>query len=314
MKDIAIDSRSKRMLELLATGAGSRQIAKEMGYQEGTMRVYLHNLYRKIGVANKTEAVVWYLRREGIPMPDPADGSTPSAAPAPRSGTDDPLGDMALSEGLHAALGAMGAFLGPYSRQWEIAARLAGEPPDPAKLAQRVRARSLWNALLKGDFAQAKAMHDADDTVATWMESIGDAVLLVALLAIGGYSDAARQFAAKLTDRRRSYGHATPRDATLMRTLFEALAGEEAAIGRLAKSAEGTGPAAQRQVAMALLFHVHRTLKDDARARQAAHAVWNEAESIRKELHAMGDRPLGQARPAAVPAARTPAREKAAAR
>lgn len=278
------------------------------------MRVYLHNLYRKIGVANKTEAVVWYLKRVGAAPPEL--GAAPASLPAlPQRSTDDPLGDMALSEGLHAALGVMGSFVGPYSRSWEVAARLSGEAPDPAKQPQRMRARALWTALLRGDFAQAKALHDADDSVATWIESIGDAVLLAALLGIGGYSDAARQFAAKLTDRRRSYGHLTPRDATLLRTLFDALAGDEAAIGRLAKSAEGTGPAGPRQLAMALLFHVHRTLKDEARARTAAHALWNEAEAARKELQLMGDRPLGAARPAAaVAGVRTPAKEKAAAR
>jgi DNA-binding CsgD family transcriptional regulator len=312
MNEMMMDTRSRRMLELLAQGAGSKLIAKELGYQEGTMRVYLHNLYRKIGVANKTEAVVWYLRRVGM-APEGAASSAMPALPS-RVATDDPLGDMALAEGLYSALGVMGAFVGPYSRSWEVGTRLTGEVPDPAKQPQRARARALWNALLEGDFARAKAIHDADDTVATWLESIGDAVLLVAMLAIGGYSDAARQFAAKLTDRRRSYGHVTPRDAALLRTLFEALAGEEAAIGRLAKAAESTGPAAQRQLAAVLLFHVHRALKDEPRARQAAHAMWNEAESVRKELHAMGDRTLGAPRALAAPPARAPAREKAAAR
>ena len=64
MKDTAIDAKNQRMLELLTQGGTSRIIARQMGYQEGTMRVYLHNLYRRIGVANKTEAVVWYLNRE----------------------------------------------------------------------------------------------------------------------------------------------------------------------------------------------------------------------------------------------------------
>ena len=64
-KEFVIDTRSQRMLELLAQGAGSKLIAKELGYQDGTMRVYLHNLYRKLGVANKTEAVIWYLKRGG---------------------------------------------------------------------------------------------------------------------------------------------------------------------------------------------------------------------------------------------------------
>jgi DNA-binding NarL/FixJ family response regulator len=63
MKDAWMDAKSERMLELLAEGSPSRVIARQMGYQEGTMRVYLHKLYKKIGVANKTEAVIWYLNR-----------------------------------------------------------------------------------------------------------------------------------------------------------------------------------------------------------------------------------------------------------
>ena len=37
-KEFVIDTRSQRMLELLAQGAGSKHIAKELGYQDGTMR------------------------------------------------------------------------------------------------------------------------------------------------------------------------------------------------------------------------------------------------------------------------------------
>jgi DNA-binding CsgD family transcriptional regulator len=311
-KDIAVDPRSQRMLELLATGAGSRHIAKEMGYQEGTMRVYLHNLYRKLGVANKTEAVVWYLQRTGMPVP--REGvPAPMATPAARAG-EDLFGEMALAESLYTALGVMGAFVGPFSRIWEVGARLAGEEADPGQEARRNRARALWNALLQGDFARAKAMYDADDSVAMWMEAPADAVLFVALLAIGGYSDAARHFAARLTDRRRSYGHLPPRDATLLRTLFEALEGEDAAIARLAKAAEGGGPPPPRQLAQVLLFHVYRSRKDGERARQVANALWSEAEGARKELHSMGDRGLGTRVGAGPATARTLTREKATAR
>jgi DNA-binding CsgD family transcriptional regulator len=311
IKDFVVDSRSKRMLELLATGAGSRQIAKDMGYQEGTMRVYLHNLYRKIGVANKTEAVVWYLKRASS-SPDSILTSAPPAPPVAQR-TEDVFGDMALGEGLYAALGVMGAFLGSYSRVWEIGCRLSGEEQDPAKEPQRIRSRALWNALLKGDFAFAKAMNDADESVATWLDAMPDAAMLASLLAIGGYSNAARNFAAKLTDRRRSYGHLAPRDATQLRTLFEALEGDESAVARLTKVAESsTSTAGARQVALALLFHVHRIRRDSERARAVAGALWAEAESARKDLHAMGDRVLGPR--AALATAPKTAREKATAR
>ena len=57
------------LLELLAEGASARVIAKKLGYSEGTMRVYLHNLYRAIGVRNKTEAVIWHLHRSRPAIP-----------------------------------------------------------------------------------------------------------------------------------------------------------------------------------------------------------------------------------------------------
>src|SRR5687768_4614802 len=105
-EQLSIDAKHQRMLELLALGASNRAIAEKMGYQEGTMRVYLHNLYKKIGVANKTEAVVWYLGKGKAQL---AAQSAP--APVPQ-GTDDPLGDMAIAEGLQAPMGVMISFTG----------------------------------------------------------------------------------------------------------------------------------------------------------------------------------------------------------
>jgi len=62
---------------------------------------------------------------------------------------------------------------------------------------------------------------------------------------------------------------------------------------------------------MVLVFHAYRARKDAERACQAAGAVWSEAEEARRDLHSMGDRPLG-GKPAAS-TARVTAREKAAA-
>ena len=57
MKTIEINDRDRQMLELLAQGASNRSIADSLGYREGTMRVYLHGLYKKLGVGNKTREV-----------------------------------------------------------------------------------------------------------------------------------------------------------------------------------------------------------------------------------------------------------------
>ena len=309
MKDFVIDTRSQRMLELLAQGAGSKLIAKELGYQDGTMRVYLHNLYRKIGVANKTEAVIWYLKRGG----GAERAGEPAAAPLRRG--DDLVGEMALADGLYATLGVLGNYLGPWGRVWEVGAKLSGAEADRDTDARRARGRALWNALLKGDFAYGKSLYDLDEGYAMLSGSASDAVLLAALLVAGGYSHAARQLASKLTDRRRSRPAVPAREAALMDAAFEAFEGKSAGPGltRLQKSSEGSSAAPYRQLAMVLLFHAARSRRDPERARQVANALWAEAEAARKELHTMGDNALSAPRAAAA-APKATVREKAAAR
>jgi DNA-binding CsgD family transcriptional regulator len=308
-KEFVIDTRSQRMLELLAQGAGSKLIAKELGYQDGTMRVYLHNLYRKIGVANKTEAVIWYLKRGGTVER----AAEPAAAPLRRG--DDLVGDMALADGLFSTLGVMGQYLGPWGRVWEVGSKLSGEPAESDPEGRRARSRALWNALMKGDFAYGKAIYDVDEGYAMLSGSSSDAVLLAALLIAGGYSHAARQLASKLTDRRRSRPAVPAREAALLDVAFEAFEGKQPGPGlaRLHKAAESTTSPNARQLAMVLLFHAARSRRDGERARQVANAIWAEAENTRKELHAMGDSALAPARASPAPA-KAGVREKAAAR
>jgi hypothetical protein len=283
------------MLELLAQGAGSKLIAKELGYQDGTMRVYLHNLYRKLGVANKTEAVIWYMRNAEAPRP----GAVPVAAAQPFH--DDPVGQMALSDGLYATLGVMGQFLGPWSRAWEVGAKLSGEgseiPPEG------LRARALWNALLKGDFAGGKADFESDEGSGfigggPEAKSTSGAVYLAALLVAGGYSHAARQFISRLKDKRRSGPTLPAREASLLDAALEAFEGRDG-VARLQKLAEGNTPPPFRQLAMVLLFHSALYRRDSVLARQVASAIWKQAEAVRKELQGMGDSPLPSKKAAA---------------
>src|SRR5690349_3576182 len=156
MKEAGLDAKNQRMLELLAQGSTSRIMARQMGYQEGTMRVYLHNLYRRIGVANKTEAVVWYLNRER------AREDVKAVETAQKAGSGDLFGDMALEEDLYAALGVMSQFIGPYGKVWEVAQRIEGNALDAAILERRARVRMMWRALLKGDWAYGKRTYDSD--------------------------------------------------------------------------------------------------------------------------------------------------------
>jgi DNA-binding CsgD family transcriptional regulator len=295
MKDSWLDAKSERMLELLAEGSPSRVIARQMGYQEGTMRVYLHKLYKKIGVANKTEAVIWYLNRgKAAAQKQPME---PLRAPIRASGNNDLFGEMALQEDLYSALGVMSEFLGPFGRQWEIGARLSGDDPDLSTQQRRETARQLWRALLRGDGGYGKRIYDEDEGLRLSSEAPAEAMLLTSLLVIGGFSSAAENLLARLGQKRKGAAAPSLRDLALVRSLGEAVeTGDANALTTIYKAAtEGSGSPAQRQSAMVMLFHAYRLRKDATRARQTANAVWAEAEAARRELEAMGDRPLAPA-------------------
>jgi DNA-binding CsgD family transcriptional regulator len=314
-KELVLDPRSERMLELLSKGGSSRELAEKLGYQEGTMRVYLHHLYKKVGVANKTEAVIWWLKRTSA-------ASTPVVAgegPAEVVVSDDLFGEMALSEGLYSALGVMSAFIGPYSRQWEVAHRLeeGDEDEDGDLQARRERSRKLFRALLQGDWAYGKRMFDVDAGASLLVDASADAALLTALLAFGGYTSAAERMQGQLTPRRKAAG--SHREAALMRALSRALDGEARALDEIQDLAtERAAPAGFKQVAHVVLFHAYAARKDVDRARKTANLVWNEAEAAKQQLIAMGDRPFGGSRASAAvakpTAKRSGAREKATVR
>jgi DNA-binding CsgD family transcriptional regulator len=312
MKQTAIDARSQQMLELLAQGASSRVVAKKLGYSEGTTRVYLHKLYKTIGVRNKTEAVIWQLNRTRVHEDPPA--ASPPAAPAMVVRTGQGFAEMALGEDLYTALGVMSSFLGPYGHVWEAGMRLKGDTPDAQALARRGQSRMLWRALLKGDFACAKRLADEGAGERLLIEAPSDAVLLACVLAIGGYSGAAERLTAQFAARRKGPG-ITPREASLLRALREALErGSEAGIAALHElAAEGTRAPIVRQIAMVALFHAYHARHDEERSRATANAIWAEAEAARQQLEAMGVRPL--ARDAALPKpTRANARETSVAR
>lgn len=315
MKDNAIDARDERMLELLATGASNRDVAEQLGYQEGTIRVYLSNLYKKIGVSNKTEAVVWLLSKRDTAQAAAAAAAEPSFA---EQSSGDLVGDMALQDNLFIALGVMSAFIGPYSFVWEVGRRMKGEEIDDQLRFRRQRSRVLWRALLCGDWSFGKRNFDADGAAGLIVDSPSDAVMLASLLLAGGYSSAADRLTGQLTQKRKAGTSASPREVTMLRALRTALDGNEEGLAQLHELAtEKAASPALKQLAMVLLFHTHAARRDFERARASANAVWSESESARQQLQAMGERPLGVSRAAPSPAKtakRVVAKEKVAAR
>jgi DNA-binding NarL/FixJ family response regulator len=52
------------VLRLMALGKTNREIGQELGIAERTVRYYLRNIYDKLGVNTRVEAVVWAVREE----------------------------------------------------------------------------------------------------------------------------------------------------------------------------------------------------------------------------------------------------------
>jgi two-component system nitrate/nitrite response regulator NarL len=53
-----LNAREKAITGLVAQGMRNRDIASQLGMNEGTVKVYLHRIYRKLGVSNRTELAI----------------------------------------------------------------------------------------------------------------------------------------------------------------------------------------------------------------------------------------------------------------
>lgn len=58
----ALTPREKTIVAYIARGFRNRDIATELGITEGTVKVYLHSLYQKLAIENRTELAVLALR------------------------------------------------------------------------------------------------------------------------------------------------------------------------------------------------------------------------------------------------------------
>lgn len=61
----SLTPREREILALLAEGDSSKQIALRLGLTAGTVRSYLHTIYEKLGVENRTQAAVRFLEANG---------------------------------------------------------------------------------------------------------------------------------------------------------------------------------------------------------------------------------------------------------
>ena len=58
-----LSQREREVLEKLARGLPNAEIAAELSVSENTVRFHLKNIYEKLAVSNRTEAVAWWYRQ-----------------------------------------------------------------------------------------------------------------------------------------------------------------------------------------------------------------------------------------------------------
>jgi DNA-binding NarL/FixJ family response regulator len=61
----ALSGREREVLQLTTKGLANKQIARALGISEQTVKVHLGNVFRRIGVADRTSAAMW--AREHMP-------------------------------------------------------------------------------------------------------------------------------------------------------------------------------------------------------------------------------------------------------
>jgi DNA-binding CsgD family transcriptional regulator len=287
-----------RLLELLSKGFTSQKIADETGYEAGTIRVYLHKLYRQLDVLNRTQAVTWWLDFTGQTITKASAASTNQAMLKHLS-----YGERAVIDGLDKPLGFFEMYLGPYSRAWELANMLEGndEGVAPPKCASIVR--KLWNAFLAGDFEYAKSTYDKGYLQRIFLESPSDAALLTAMLIVGGYSSRANRSLSSLSIAKKGEGGLLEIEHQTMTAIWSAAETAKpaafAALHEHLASSAGKLSMVFRHMILASLFHLYRSHGDSVRASAIADCLLQDAEKLRQQLSAMGDWPQVNALPKA---------------
>ena len=63
--DLSLSGREREVLALVAQGLANKQVARALGISERTVKVHLGNVFRRIGVSDRTSAALW-ARDHGI--------------------------------------------------------------------------------------------------------------------------------------------------------------------------------------------------------------------------------------------------------
>ena len=69
--DQALTRREREVTALVAEGLPNKEVGRRLNLTEGTVKIHLHNIYCKIGVANRTALAVMALARRLPPSVAP---------------------------------------------------------------------------------------------------------------------------------------------------------------------------------------------------------------------------------------------------
>ena len=67
-EDVPLTRRELEILRLAAEGRSNAELARQLWVTEQTVKFHLSNIYRKLGVANRTEAARWAQRNGLLPV------------------------------------------------------------------------------------------------------------------------------------------------------------------------------------------------------------------------------------------------------
>ena len=78
-QDAPLSARQQEILKLLALGRSNKEIAHQLQLSTGTVKQHIYALFRKLGVSNRTTAVI----RGAQHVAEPSVASAASVVPAP---------------------------------------------------------------------------------------------------------------------------------------------------------------------------------------------------------------------------------------
>jgi DNA-binding NarL/FixJ family response regulator len=66
--------RQHQIVSMLKIGSSNREIARVLGVSEGTVKVHLHRVFQRIGVANRTQLAARSFAAEQVSASNPKPG------------------------------------------------------------------------------------------------------------------------------------------------------------------------------------------------------------------------------------------------